>query len=51
MRARERDPTPQPPGSSSASLALVDPYTALSVQLREHDLKMTKIFERIEYRV
>ena len=49
MRARERAPAPQPPpiihaiapGSSSASSASVDPYSALSAQLREHDLKMT----------
>ena len=59
MCARERAPAPQPPPiipvvaprSSSASSASIDPYTALSAQLREHDLKMSANFERIEYRV
>jgi len=49
MHDRERAPAPQPPpiipaiahGSSSAS---VDPYIALSAQLREHDLKMSANF-------
>ena len=45
MRARERPPAPQlqpifptvhVPGSSSGSSAPVDPYLALSTQLREH---------------
>jgi len=31
--------------------ASVDPYTALSAQLYEHDLKMTANFERMEHRV
>jgi len=56
MHARECAPAPQPPliipavtpGSSLASSASVDPYAALSAQLREYDLKMTTHFERIE---
>ena len=56
MRARERALAPQPPsiipavapGSSSASSASVDLYTALSAQLREHDLKMITHIERIQ---
>ena len=56
MRARVRAPAPQPPliipavalGSSSVSSASVDPYTVLSAQLHEHDLKMAAHFERIE---
>ena len=56
MRARERTPAPQPPpiitvvapGSSSASSASFDLYTALSAHFHEHDLKMTAHFERIE---
>ena len=59
MYARERAPAPQPPpiipvvspGSSSASSASVDPYSALSAQLREHDLKMYTNFQRIKKRV
>jgi len=59
MRARERAPAPQPPpiipvifpGSSSAFSASIDPCTALSAQLRKHDLKMSANFERIKYRV
>jgi len=56
MRARKRAPAPQPPPiipvvaseSSSASSASFDPYTVLSAQLREHDLKMIANFERIK---
>ena len=56
MHVRERALTPQPPainpavapGSFLASSASVEPYLALSAQLREHDLKMTAHFERIE---
>jgi len=52
MRARERAPTPQPPpiipvvvpGSSLPSSVSIDPYSALSAQLHEHDLKMTANF-------
>ena len=59
MRAGERAPASQPPfiistvtpGSSSASSASVDPYTALSAQLREYDLKMTAHYESIEHGV
>ena len=59
MRARERAPAPQPPPiilavvprSSSASSASVNQYTALSAQLRKHNLKMSANFERIENRV
>jgi len=59
MRARERAIAPQPPpiipavapGSSSVSSASIDSYTTLSAQLREHDLKMSANFERIEHRV
>ena len=39
------------PGSSSASSASFDPYSALSAQLREHDLKMSTNFQRMEQRV
>jgi len=56
MHARERVPAPQPPpifpavvsGSSSVSFASFDPYSALSAQLREHDLKMSANFQRME---
>jgi len=59
MRARERVLAPQPspiipavvPGSSSTSSASFDPYSALSAQLREHDLKMSENFQRMEQRV
>jgi len=59
MRARKRAPTPQLPliipavalESSSASLVSIDSDSALSAQLREHDLKMTVNFYRMEYRV
>jgi len=59
MRARERAPASQAPpiifvvapGSSSASSASIDPYSALSAQLQEHDLKMTANFERKEHKV
>ena len=59
MRAKERVPAPQPPpiipvvipGFSSASSASYDPCSALSAQLREHDLKMTANFQRMEHRV
>ena len=59
MCAKERAPTPQAPsiihvvapGSSSASSASFDPYTALSAQLHKHDLKMSANFQRIEHRV
>jgi len=59
MYARERAPAPQPPpiihaaahGSSSASSTSIDPYTALSAQLREYDQKMTVNFQRMEHRV
>ena len=39
------------PGSSSASSASFDPYAKLSAQFREHDLKMSANFEKIEHRV
>jgi len=59
MRARERIPAPQPPPiilavvprSSSASSASFDPYSVLAAQLREHDLKMSANFQRMEQRV
>ena len=59
MHARERAPTPQPPpiipavvsGSSSVSSASFDSYSALSAQFREHDLKMSVNFQRMEQRV
>ena len=59
MCAREHASAPRPPpiipvvtpGSSSASSASIDPYITLSAQLREHDLKMSANFERIEHRV
>ena len=59
MHAREHAPVPQPPSiipvvtskSCLASLVFIDPYTALSAQLREHDLKMSANVERIEQRV
>ena len=59
MRARERAPAPQSPhiifvvalGSSSGSSASIDSYTALSAQLREHDLKMTANFQKMQQRV
>jgi len=59
MRARECVPAPQPPpiipavvlGSSSASSASFNPYSALSAQLREHDLNMSANFQRLEQRV
>jgi len=59
MRAREHVPAPQPPPiipavvpeSSSASSASFDSYSALFAQLREHDLKMSANFQKIEKRV
>ena len=56
MRARERAPAPQPPHiipavAPESSSASTNSYTALSAQLREHDLKMLANFERIEHRV
>ena len=56
---RMRAPAPQPPpiipavipGSSSASSASLDPYLALSTQLREHNLQITAHFQRLEKRV
>jgi len=59
MRVREHVPAPQPPsiilavvpGFSSASSVSFDPYSALSAQLREHELKMTANFQGMEHRV
>jgi len=59
MRVRECIPTPHPPpiipavvsGSSSASSASFDPYSALSAQLREHSLNMSVNFQMSEQRV
>jgi len=59
MHVRERASASQPPpiipvtapGSSSASSAVIDPYTILSTQLREYDLKISANFERIKHRV
>jgi len=59
MHSRERVPTPQPPSiipavvpaSSSASSAFFDPYSVLSTQLWEHDLKMSANFQRMEQKV
>ena len=59
MRAREHALAPQPPpiipsvapGSSLTSSASIDPYTDLSAQLHEHDLKMATHLERIEHGV
>jgi len=59
MRARERVLAPQPPPiilaivpeSSLASSAFFDPHSALSSQLREHDLKMTANFQRMKQTV
>jgi len=59
MHARERVLASQPPpiilvvvpGSSSTSSASFGPYSALSAQLREHDLKITANFQRMEHRV
>jgi len=56
---RERVPASQPspiipavvPGSSSASSASFDPYSAFSAQVREHDLKMFANFQRLEHGV
>ena len=59
MHARERVPAPQPPliipvvasGSSFVFSSSFDPYLALSVQLREHNLSMSAHFQRLEQRV
>ena len=59
MCVRERAIAPQPPpiiptvapGSSSTFSASIDPYTALSAQFYENDLKMLANLERIEHRV
>jgi len=55
MRARERVLAPQPPPIFLLlSLDHLQPlliHTQLSTQLREHDLKMTANFQRMEHRV
>jgi len=56
MRASEHALAPQPPPfipivAPEFSSASFDPYTTLSDQLREHDLKMSANFQRMEHRV